>query len=261
MSSDSAFRVISALHAALDFSVERVVEELQKVPDSELEATMAAVCRHAVQYNHMCASMSEMDHSEWATIVEQEQDAADRRFVQMTQSEFDAEKQRAKRDRRFGSWDEWRRWVERIDALRRPARRAAKHQPTTLDMLYSERLEIIRYPHAMFMSRESMRAALDQVNAEILKLGGRIDRGEEITDEERESKTSIEARLRQARALKSCRKFLAGATIARAVQRMLRKHECDYCFDTFKCREGFVEENGNYCSRSCMKLALRGKWD
>jgi hypothetical protein len=155
-------------------------------------------------------------------VLEQEEVEADHRFVRMTQSEFEAEKQRAKRDRRFGSWEEWRRWVERIDALRRPAR-VVKRQPTALEMLHAERLEIIRYPHAMFSTQEEMRAALEQVNAEILRLGGRVDRRDERTDEEREAVTSIEARLRQARAVKACRQFIAAATIARAVKRRFTK--------------------------------------
>jgi hypothetical protein len=252
-----ASKVISALHAALDFSVDRVAEELQAVPESEWEDTLAAVCRYTMQYQNMCASMSAMSRcSEWATIVELEQDKADRRFVRMTQSEFEREKQVAKRDRRFGSWDEWRRWVERIDSLRRPARAPARRPPTDLELLYAERLEILRYPHAMFATQQSMRAALEQVNAEIRRLGGRIDRRDERTDEEREAVTGIDARLRQARALKSCRKFLAAATIARTLQRFCRKSECEYCFDTFK-----SSDHGAYCSRTCEKFALRGKWD
>jgi hypothetical protein len=251
MSSDSVFKVISALHTALDFSVERVADELTSVPESEFEATLAAVCRYAVQYQSMCASMSAMDRSEWGMIVEQEQDVADRRFVRMTQSEFEAEKQQAKRDRRFGSWDEWRRWVERIDALRRPVRApAVKRQATPLEMLYAERLEILRYPAATFASSESRDAALYECEAEIRRLGGRIER----TDEERESVTNIEARLRQARAVKACRQFIAAATIARAVKRRFSKKECEYCFDAFT-----HSDHGNYCSRSCMKFAGRSK--
>jgi hypothetical protein len=251
MSSASVSKVISALHAALDFSVDRVVEELQGVPESEFDATLTAVCRHVVQYETMCASISHMNRCEWATILEQEEAEADHRYVRMTQSEFEAEKQRAKRDRRFGSWDEWRRWVERIDALRRPAR-VVKRQPTPLEILHSERHEILRYPHAMFASEEAARAALREVNAEILRLGGRVDRREERTDEERESVTCIEARLRQARAVKACRQFIAAATI----RKLFRKKECSYCFDTFK-----NSDHGDYCSRSCEKFALRGKYD
>ena len=252
-----ASRVISALHAALDFSVDRVADELQTVPESEWEETLAAVCRYTMQYQNMCASMSAMSGcSEWGMIVELEQDKADRRFVQMTQSEFEREKQVAKRDRRFGSWEEWRRWVERIDSLRRPARATARRPPTALELLYAERLEILRYPHAMFVTQQSMRAALEQVNADIRRLGGRIDRRDERTDEEREAVTGIDARLRQARALTSCRKFLAATTIARTLQRLCRKNECEYCFDTFK-----RSDHGVYCSRTCEKFALRGKRD
>jgi uncharacterized protein (DUF3084 family) len=259
MSSSFAYKIISALHAALDFSVDKVAEELASVPESEFDATLAAVCRYTIQYENMRASMFALDRcSEWATIVELEQAEADRPFLRMTQSEFEREKQAAKRDRRFGSWEEWRRWVERIDSLRRPARAPAvvRRTPTALEMLYAERLEIIRYPHAMFSSQEEMRAALEQVNSEIRRLGGRIDRRDERTDEEREAVTSIDARLRQARALKSCRNFLAAATIARAVKRRFTKKECEYCFDPFT-----HSDHGNYCSRSCEKFALRGKYD
>ena len=93
-------RIIATLHAALDFSVDRVADEIQQVPQSEVDTVLAAVARHVVQYQAMRDSMREMDGAvEWNSLVEREQDAADRCYVRMTQSEFEAEKQRAKRDR------------------------------------------------------------------------------------------------------------------------------------------------------------------
>ena len=117
-------RIIATLHAALDFSVDRVAEELEEVPLAEMDAVLAAVARHVVQYQAMRDSMREMDGAtEWNSLVEREQDAADQPYVRMTQSEFEAEKQRAKRDRRFRDWHGWRAWVERVDGKRRSAAR------------------------------------------------------------------------------------------------------------------------------------------
>jgi hypothetical protein len=246
----------------MDFSADRVVDELLEVPQEEVEVVLKAVVRYAVQYLQMSARMGEMESpGAWALTAEREQDAADLRFVLMTQSEFDAEKQRAKRDRRFANWQQWRNWVERVDCKRRartaPAE-APRRQTTLLDTLYAERTEILRYGRAMFATVKSRDTALYEVEAEIRRLGGRV----EPTDEQREESRSIDARLRQARALKSCRRFVAAEVIRNF---MLRKNssaktaECEYCFDSFKRNND--DEEQVYCCRTCEKFALRGKWD
>jgi len=251
-------RIIATLHAALDFSAERVADELQGVPATEMDAVLAAVVRHVVQYQQMSAEIAQMERpgASWSSIVEREQDEADLHYVQMTQSEFEAEKARAKRDRRFRDWHGWREWVERVDGKRRSAARRSMppRQRSLLEMLHADRMEILGYGHAMFNTVEGRDKALLEVEREIRRLGGRVER----TEEQREAVTSIEARLRQARALKSCRRFIAGEIIrkfmckARAVVA-----ECEYCFDAFKRKS----DDQMYCSRVCEKFALRGKWD
>ena len=253
MVGEHASRIIATLHAVLDFSVDRVADEIHGVPDSEMEAVLAAVARHVVQYQAMRDSVAEMDRpgASWNSLVEREQDAADQPYVRMTQSEFEAEKQRAKRDRRFRDWHGWRAWVERVDGKRRSIARASlpPRQRSCLDFLYADRREIIGYGHAMFNTVEGRDKALFEVEAEIRRLGGRVER----TEEQREAITSIEARMRQVRALTSCRRFIAGEVIRKF---MMRKNtECEYCFDTFK-PTGSV-----YCSRTCEKFAMRGKYD
>jgi hypothetical protein len=70
-------RIIAILHAALDFSVERVAEELEQVPFTEMDTVLAAVARHVVQYQAMRDSVEEMDRpgASWNSLVEREQDA------------------------------------------------------------------------------------------------------------------------------------------------------------------------------------------
>jgi len=104
----------------------------------------------------------------------------------------------------------------------------------------------------MFATEESRDAALYEVEAEIRRLGGRVER----TDEERETVTSIDARLRQARALKSCRRFIAAEVIRKFIVKNSTVAECVYCFDTFKSKNGET-----FCSRSCEKFTMRGKYD
>jgi hypothetical protein len=188
--------------------------------------------------------------------VEREQDAADQPYVRMTQSEFEAEKQRAKRDRRFRDWHGWRAWVERVDGKRRSDARKSLpplRQVSHLDFLHAERREILGYGHAMFNTVEGRDKALLEVEAEIRRAGGRVER----TEEQRETVTNIDARLRQARALKSCRRFIAAEMIRKFVMRNNKKSECDYCFDTFKRKS----DSQMYCSRTCEKFAMRGKYD
>ena len=251
-------RIIATLHAVLDFSVDRVADEIQEVPQETLDAVLAAVARHVVQYQAMRDSVDEMDRpgASWDSIVEREQDAADQPYVRMTQSEFEAEKQRAKRDRRFRDWHGWRAWVERVDSKRRSEARKylpPLRQVSRLEFLHSERREILGYGHAMFNSVEGRDKALFEVEAEIRRLGGRVER----TDEQREAITSIDARLRQARAVSSCRRFIAAEVIRKFVMRNNTKSECEYCFDVFKHKS----DDQIYCSRTCEKFALRGKWD
>jgi hypothetical protein len=251
-------RIIATLHAALDFSADRVADEIQEVPKDALEAVLAAVARHVVQYQAMRDSMREMDGAtEWNSLVEREQDAADLPYVRMTQSEFEAEKQRAKRDRRFRDWHGWREWVERVDGKRRSAARRAlpPRQRSLLEMLQSDRREMLRYGRAMFATAEACDSAVRETEREIRRLGGRVER----TDEQRETVTSIDARLRQARAVKSCRSFIAREIIRKFMcKNAVKSAECVYCFDTFKSKNG---SETKFCSRSCEKFAMRGKYD
>jgi len=121
-------------------------------------------------------------------------------------------------------------------------------------MLYADRSEIIGYGHAMFNTVEGRDRALFEVEAEIRRLGGRVER----TDEQREAVTNIEARLRQARAVKSCRRFIAAEMIRKfVVKSKTPAAECEYCFDAFKRKRG----DEVYCSRTCEKFAMRGKYD
>ena len=253
-----ASRIIATLHAVLDFSADRVADELLKVSEEHQDTVLAAVVRHIVQYQEMRESVREMERpgASWDSIVEREQDAADLPYVQMTQSEFEAEKQRAKRDRRFRDWHGWRAWVERVDGKRRIAARRSlpPRQRSLLEMLYAERTEILGYGHAMFASPEGRDKALLEVEREIRRAGGRVER----TEEQREAVTSIEARLRQARAVKSCRQFIASEIIRKFMCKTRSAVvECEYCFDAFKRKS----DDQVYCSRTCEKFAMRGKYD
>jgi hypothetical protein len=125
----------------------------------------------------------------WALTEERAQDEADLPFVRMTQSEFDAEKQRAKRDRRFVNWDAWRNWVERVDLKRRTAARKSAPPPaprprTELETLYEhyyEALEVMgplmanaapfRYSAREFLALVALRTGdNDLARAEFQKL-------------------------------------------------------------------------------------------
>ena len=124
-----------------------------------------------------------------------------------------------------------------------------------LEMLQSDRREMLRYGRAMFATAEACDSAVRETEREIRRLGGRVER----TDEQRETVTSIDARLRQARAVKSCRSFIAREIIRKFMcKNAVKSAECVYCFDTFKSKNG---SETKFCSRSCEKFAMRGKYD
>jgi hypothetical protein len=66
-------------------------------------------------------------------------------------------------------------------------REAEAAAPSALEALYDERSEILRYPASRFMSSESRDEALNDVEAEIRRLGGHI----EPTDEEPKAEETV----------------------------------------------------------------------
>ena len=178
----------------------------------------------------------------WGSQLELQQLEAEQRYVRMTPAEFEREKQAAKRDRRFGSWEAWRDWVERTDRLRRPAPPARRRTPLEAWLAY--RQECLENAPAIFETEADFHLEVARANAEIRRLGGTVPRPAR-TDDERLAVTNIEARLRQARALAACRRLLA----AHAIRRLLRRRsECPICGDP-------APADSVYCSRSCRLYA------
>ena len=178
----------------------------------------------------------------WGSQLELLELEAEQRYVRMTPAEFEREKQAAKRDRRFGSWEAWRDWVERTDRLRRPAPPARRRTPLEAWLAY--RQECLENARAIFETEADFHLEVARANAEIRRLGGTVPRPAR-TDDERLAVTNIEARLRQARALAACRRLLA----AHAIRRLLRRRsECPICGDP-------APADSVYCSRSCRLYA------
>ena len=92
---------------------------------------------------------------------------------------------------------------ERVRVLREQREAAA---PSALEMLYDERIEIIRYPASRFVTSESRDAALYEVEAEIRRLGGHI----EPTDEEPEAEETSAGWRRENEGRRALDTFLQG---------------------------------------------------
>jgi len=192
---------------------------------------------------HMLRPTAYEDRLPWGNQLELQQLEAEHRYVRMTAAEFELEKQRAKRDRRFGSWEAWRDWVERTAALRRPPPPARRRTP--LEQALAYRQECLENAHAIFETEADFHLEVARTNAEIRRLGGTVPRPER-TDDERLAVTNIEARLRQARALAACRRLLAAHAIRSLLRR--RRSECSICGDP-------APTDSLYCSRSCRLYA------
>jgi hypothetical protein len=212
-------------------------DALADVADETLDALVRLVA------GHMLRPTAYEDRLSWGSQLELRQLEADQRYVRMTTAEFEVEKQRAKRDRRFGTWEAWRDWVERTDRLRRPAPAAARRR-TPLEAALAWRHECLENAHAIFETEADFHLEVARANAEIRRLGGAVPRPAR-TDDERTAVTNIEARLRQARALLACRRLLA----AHAIRSLLRRRsECPICGDP-------APADSLYCSRSCRLYA------
>jgi len=216
-------------------------DALADVADETLDALVRLVA------GHMLRPTAYEDRLPWGNQLELQQLEAEQRYVRMTTAEFELEKQRAKRDRRFGTWEAWRDWVERTDALRRPAPPAnpARRTGTPLEQALAYRRECLENAHAIFETEADFHLEVARVNAEIRRLGGTVPRPAR-TDDERTAVTNIEARLRQARALAACRRLLAAHAIRSLLRR--RRSECPICGDP-------APADSLYCSRSCRLYA------
>jgi len=213
-------------------------DALAGLPDETLDALVRLVA------GHLLRPTAYEDRLPWGNQLELQQLEAEHRYVRMTAAEFELEKQRAKRDRRFGSWEAWRDWVERTDALRRPPPPARRRTP--LEQALAYRRECLENAHAIFETEADFHLEVARVNAEIRRLGGAVPRPER-TDDERLAVTNIEARLRQARALAACRRLLAAHAIRSLLLRR-RRSECSICGDP-------APADSLYCSRSCRLYA------
>jgi hypothetical protein len=213
-------------------------DALAGVPAETLDTLVRLVA------GHLLRPTAYEDRLSWGNQLELQQLEAEQRYVRMTTAEFELEKQRAKRDRRFGTWEAWRDWVERTDRLRRPPPPAnpARRTGTPLEQALAYRRECLENAHAIFETEADFHLEVARVNAEIRRLGGTVPRPAR-TDDERTAVTNIEARLRQARALAACRRLLAAHAI-RLFLRLRRRSECPICGDP-------APADSVYCSRSC----------
>jgi hypothetical protein len=148
----------------------------------------------------MATSAAFNNHASWGDIVRYEEDAEDSVFVGMNRSEFEEEKRLAKNEKRFGTWDDWLIWVERVELKRQVALATPPPPPTLLQQLLHLRSEYIRYPSMHFSCQKSMERELKVVEKNISSCVGGVDalkmmkkHQEDIKSEDSEEEDSIDS--------------------------------------------------------------------
>lgn len=206
-----------------------------------------------------------MKDSSWADVLTTAGECCDGLYMDMSHAEFNAEKYRAKDDRRFSSWNEWLHWVQRIENKRqnyinnkRPIQRTS-----LLDDLLSTRRDYIDEPHVHFDYYEQQYAALYKIEERIRKIpdGIRridIDIARERTQAMPALRSFIDRIKRQAGALKTCQRIIAAKKIYNTFSRIIRM---DTAISRCKALIAGVKINKFVYKRLAFwKGALHGQW-
>lgn len=110
----------------------------------------------------------------WGDEVKYEQDLADAKYLRIPRHAWEEEKQRAKTEKRFCSWNDWLAWAQRIDNKRR-AKFAPKIPETLLSQLLTLRREYVHQPQMHFFDERSQQRELKKLEREIESCVGGID--------------------------------------------------------------------------------------
>ena len=143
-------------------------------------------------------------------------------YVKMSDKDFNNEKNIAKNTRRFGSWNSWLTWVQRIESKRAYT---PPVQVSLLDNLISMREDYIGTPQQYFDSPVSRDAALYKLEEKIRKIpGGRIRLEKNLAIEHRKALPEIMEVIntvkRRIQAGKNCARIIAGVKIVKFVRKV-----------------------------------------
>lgn len=161
-------------------------------------------------------------YPKWGNLVVEEQYQYEDALIKMSEPLFAAEKQKAKREHRFSSWDEWMRWVRRLEDLRFQARKP-KHRvvPVVKDEvanLIQLRRDYINTPWMYFQDKHEQTNTLYKLHDQIHKLptGSYRLRGileQEHQDAQPEIKNIIQRVKSQIAAMNACKRLIAAKKI------------------------------------------------
>ena len=156
----------------------------------------------------------------WGDQVCYEEEAADEMFVSMSSEAFEIEKQVAKRDRRFGSWDAWLVWARRIEVKRKIVRTSVRTILTVspLSQLVAYRADCMRYPSQYCIDQESFDREIRAIEKDIHREAGGAFKLHLIHSAEAvvagpEIESTIARVKQQVVALHKCKKLIAATRI------------------------------------------------
>lgn len=205
----------------------------------------------------------------WARVVELQEELDDAPYIRMSDAEFRAAKESAKRSRKFSSWDLWLSWAKRIEGKRRIAAQP-QPQPRERDevtVLLALRADYQRFPQVYFRNEAEQTSALYKLEEQIRKLpGGRWRMDLVVSAEAAEAAAAIDAVIarvrRGAEALRKCRRTLAMLKIKKF---MLQAHKTiqdffdddDESYDPHE--DDYEEEHSGPC-RMCGRDISMSDW-
>ena len=156
----------------------------------------------------------------WGDQVCYEEEAADEMFVSMSSEAFESEKQVAKRDRRFGSWDAWLVWARRIEVKRKIVRTSVRTILTVspLSQLVAYRADCMRYPSQYCIDQESFDREIRAIEKDIHREAGgafklHLIHSAEAVVASPEIESTISRVKQQVVALHKCKKLIAATRI------------------------------------------------
>ena len=162
-------------------------------------------------------------YPKWGNLLVEEQYQYEDSLIKMSEQLFAAEKQKAKREHRFSSWDEWMRWARRLEDLRFQARKP-KHRviPVVNDEvanLIRLRTDYIASPWLYFKDKHEQTNTLYKLHDQIHKLPTgsyrlRLILEQEHRDAQPELKSIVQRLKSQLAAVNACKRLVAAKKIA-----------------------------------------------
>ena len=155
-----------------DTQMDLIIRMLAHVPAEEHETLIERCAVYCVLSNRT----RRMKNASWGDEAIRQEEAKDRRFVEMPVADWENTKMVAKRSAWFPSWAEWKTWADRINLKRRtarPPREVIRREPDPVTQLLEDREDAFKCPQMFVKNEAEAIAFICELENAIIRHGGK----------------------------------------------------------------------------------------